>query len=291
MKSMTGFGRAHLIKDGIDVLVEIRSVNHRFLECSIKTLRVYNFLEEHIRKLVQENIARGKVEVSLMIQLQKEADVQVMINSDVVNAYLTALRKENEVLNLKDDIELSTLLRLPEIFTIQKIPLDESIVLDIVLPVVEEALNNFVNMRKIEGEKLSNDISSHLDIIESNVSKIEKLSPKTVKNYYEKLYSKIKEILEQNEIEESRIVTEAAIFAEKIAVDEETVRLKSHISQFRSLISENIPVGRKLDFLIQEMNREVNTIGSKAQDIEITRLVVDMKSEIEKIREQIQNVE
>lgn len=291
MKSMTGFGRAHLIKDGIDVLVEIRSVNHRFLECSIKTLRVYNFLEEHIRKLVQENIARGKVEVSLMIQLQKEADVQVMINSDVVNAYLTALRKENEVLNLKDDIELSTLLRLPEIFTIQKIPLDESIVLDIVLPVVEEALNNFVNMRKIEGEKLSNDISSHLDIIESNVSKIEKLSPKTVKNYYEKLYSKIKEILEQNEIEESRIITEAAIFAEKIAVDEETVRLKSHISQFRSLISENIPVGRKLDFLIQEMNREVNTIGSKAQDIEVTRLVVDMKSEIEKIREQIQNVE
>ncbi|MBQ8823702.1 MAG: YicC family protein [Ruminococcus sp.] len=288
---MTGFGRAHLIKDGIDVLVEIRSVNHRFLECSIKTLRVYNFLEEHIRKLVQENIARGKVEVSLMIQLQKEADVQVMINSDVVNAYLTALRKENEVLNLKDDIELSTLLRLPEIFTIQKIPLDESIVLDIVLPVVEEALNNFVNMRKIEGEKLSNDISSHLDIIESNVSKIEKLSPKTVKNYYEKLYSKIKEILEQNEIEESRIITEAAIFAEKIAVDEETVRLKSHISQFRSLISENIPVGRKLDFLIQEMNREVNTIGSKAQDIEVTRLVVDMKSEIEKIREQIQNVE
>lgn len=291
MKSMTGFGRAHLIKDGIDVLVEIRSVNHRFLECSIKTLRVYNFLEEHIRKLVQENIARGKVEVSLMIQLQKEADVQVMINSDVVNAYLTALRKENEVLNLKDDIELSTLLRLPEIFTIQKIPLDESIILDIVLPVVEEALNNFVNMRKIEGGKLSNDISSHLDIIESNVSKIEKLSPKTVKNYYEKLYSKIKEILEQNEIEESRIVTEAAIFAEKIAVDEETVRLKSHISQFRFLISDNIPVGRKLDFLIQEMNREVNTVGSKAQDIEVTRLVVDMKSEIEKIREQIQNVE
>ena len=218
-------------------------------------------------------------------------DAQVGVNAELAAGYVAALRGVKDALSLQDDLSLSSLARLPDVFLVRKAEEDADAVWDAVRPVAEEALSRFVAMRKAEGVRLYEDISGRLPVIAGYVDEVEKLSPQTLADYRARLYNKLKEVLGDRNIDESRILTEAAIFADKIAVDEETVRLRSHLRQFSALLDENRPVGKKLDFLVQEMNREVNTIGSKCQDVRVTRLVVEMKSEIEKIREQIQNVE
>lgn len=303
MKSMTGYGRASAQNGGYDITVEIRAVNHRFYECSMKLPRAYSYLEEKIKDQLQSRIARGKVEVSLTMQNVGRKSLTVQVNHMAVSAYLTALLEENRRLAeeldggisehafLKQDLSLSTLLRLPDAFQVQQVTEDAEIVWAAVEPLLQDAVEQFLSMRMVEGERLKADVASHLDALEQMTYRVEKLAPETVQLYYDKLYRKITELLADHTVDEARLVTEAAVVAEKIAVDEELVRLHSHIAQFRTLLESDVPVGRKMDFLVQEMNREVNTTGSKSQSLEITKLVVDMKSEIEKIREQIQNIE
>ena len=288
---MTGYGRGQATVDGTDILVEIKSVNNRYYDFSARLPRMYGYLEEKLKTFLSGSISRGKIEVSVSIYNSGSKSEEISINLDVANGYINALREANETLGLTDDITLSYVSRFPEVFIVKKIIEDEESVWNNIKPVAEEAVAKFVSMRETEGEKMKEDLSSRLDFILSKVEEVEKLSPATTENYRNRLYQKLKDILSDNNIDEQRILTEAAIFSEKVAVDEETVRLRSHISQFRELLETNEPVGRKLDFLVQEMNRESNTIGSKAQDIAITKIVVDVKSEIEKIREQIQNIE
>lgn len=291
IKSMTGFGRERKVIGSREILVEIRSVNHRYYEFTAKSPRAYGYLDEKLKAFMHGAITRGKVEVSVSIYNQEGVNANIEINREIAKGYLNALRDSAEELSLEDDLKLSNVLRLPDVFTVVKVIDDEEEIWQQVSEVAGAALQRFVEMRVTEGEKMYADISSRLDMIEDTVEKIEKLSPASVDAYRQRLYDKIAEVVGDRNIDESRILTEAAIFADKIAVDEETVRLKSHISQFRELLKSGEPVGRKLDFLVQEMNREVNTTGSKASELEITRMVVDMKSEIEKIREQIQNIE
>ena len=291
IKSMTGYGRGQATVDGTDILVEIKSVNNRYYDFSARLPRMYGYLEEKLKTFMNGSISRGKIEVSVSIYNSGSKSEEISINLDVANGYINALREANESLGLTDDITLSHVSRFPEVFIVKKIIEDEESVWNNIKPVAEEAVAKFVAMRETEGEKMKEDLSSRLDFILSKVEEVEKISPTTTENYRNRLYQKLKDILSDNNIDEQRILTEAAIFSEKVAVDEETVRLRSHISQFRELLETDEPVGRKLDFLVQEMNRESNTIGSKAQDIAITKIVVDVKSEIEKIREQIQNIE
>ncbi len=291
IRSMTGFGRERKIIGGREIIVEIRSVNHRYYEFSARTPRAYGYLDEQLKAFMHDAISRGKVEVSVSIYNQEGVDANIEINKEIALGYLNALRGSAKELELEDDLALSNIMRLPDIFTVVKIIDDEEEVWAQVKEVASGALEKFVEMRNVEGQKMYDDISSRLDYIEKTVEKVENQNPSVTEAYKERLYTKIKEILGDRNIDEQRVLTEVAIFADKIAVDEETVRLKSHIAQFRELINSSEPVGRKLDFLVQEMNREVNTTGSKAQDLSITKMVVDMKAEIEKIREQIQNIE
>ncbi len=291
LKSMTGYGRAQKILNGRDILVEIRSVNHRYYEYSSRVPRTYGYIDEKLKAFLKTSISRGKVEVSVTINNIEGKDTEIAINKGVAEGYVAALRSVSQELSLIDDLTISKLIKLPDIFNIQKTPDDEEQVWNDVSCVADEAVSNFVKMRSVEGERLKSDITAKAEGILSMVDKVEELSPVTVENYRSRLFKKLSEILESKDIDEQRILTEAAIFADKIAVDEETVRLKSHINQLKSMLDSEDAVGRKLDFIVQEMNREVNTIGSKAQDLNITRLVVDMKSDIEKIREQIQNIE
>ena len=291
VKSMTGYGRAEEIINGKDISIEIKSVNHRFLEAICKAPRAYGFLEEKIKSQLKSKISRGKLDVSVSITSLEAGDSDVKINKSLAKAYVDALRELGKELSLADDLSLSTISRFQDIFIVKKTEEDEEELWSSVSEVLAKAINMFIAMRETEGEKMKDDILSNIQKIEDKVSIIESKSPETSKLYYDKLYSKIQEILADSKFDEQRIITEAAIFSEKVAVDEETVRLRSHISQFREIISLDEPVGRKLDFLIQEFNREANTIGSKAQDSEIARLVVEIKSDIEKIREQIQNIE
>lgn len=291
LKSMTGYGRCQRVLDGRDISVEIKSVNHRFFEFSARVPRAYGYLEEKMKGFVQQNISRGKIEVNVTVFTLEGKDAEVEINQSLAKGYIDALRSVADGLDLADNLTLSSVLRFQDVFSVRKTQDDEEIIWNAVKEVAQDAVGNFVAMRVVEGERLKADIEEKLTLIEQSVSKIEVLSPKTTEAYRERLYTKLCEVLEKTNIDESRILTEAAIFAEKTAVDEETVRLKSHIAQFRDLISGQEPVGRKLDFLVQELNREINTIGSKAQDIEVAKIVVDVKSDIEKIREQIQNVE
>lgn len=291
IKSMTGFGRERCVLESREILVEIRSVNHRYYEFSARTPKAYGYLDEKLKAFLKNDISRGKVEVSVLIYNQEGANAQIEVNKEMALGYVEALRNSADDLDLDDDLALSNIMRLPDIFTVVKVTEDEEVIWNQVKSVAEKALERFVDMRVTEGMKMYDDIVSRLNFLEDAVTKIEAQSPNTAKAYEERLYAKIKETLADRNIDEQRIITEVAIFSEKTAIDEETVRLRSHISQFRDLISSSEPVGRKLDFLVQELNREVNTIGSKAQDLHITKLVVDMKSEIEKIREQIQNIE
>ncbi len=291
IKSMTGYGRGQQIVDGREITVEIKSVNHRYFEFSARVPRAYGYLEEKLKSFVQNKVSRGKVDVGVTIFNIEGKDAQIEVNQSIAVGYIDALRKANETIGLTDDLALSQLIRLPDIFNVVKTTEDEEVIWNLVKTVAEEALDNFVSMRETEGQKMNDDINSRLSYISELVEKVEKRSPLVTEAYRERLYNKISEILNDKKIDEQRILTEAAIFSEKTAVDEETVRLKSHIQQFTSLLNSTEAVGRKLDFLIQEFNRESNTIGSKAQDVEITRIVVELKSEIEKIREQIQNIE
>ena len=291
VRSMTGYGRAQKVLNGRDILVEIRSVNHRYYEYSSRIPRTYNYIDEKLKTLLKTSVSRGKVEVSVSINNIEGRDTEIAINKGAAEGYVMALRSVSDELGLIDDLALSKLIKLPDIFNIQKTPDDEEQVWSDVSQVAQEALDRFVEMRSVEGERLKADVLEKAELIVGMVGRVEEISPETVNKYRERLYKKLSEILENKDIDQQRVLTEAAVFAEKIAVDEETVRLKSHIGQLREMLDSGEPVGRKLDFIVQEMNREVNTIGSKAQDLNITRLVVDMKAEIEKIREQIQNIE
>ncbi len=288
---MTGFGRCLESVDGKTIIVEIKSVNHRYFEFSSRVPRSCGYLDEKLKSFIQGKVSRGKIDVGVSIQSDSVSDEKIEVNSEVAKGYITALRGANEELGLEDDLTLSRIMRLPDIFDVKKIEEDEETVWNEVKSVAEKALERFIAMREAEGEKMREDILSRLDYITGLVEKIEKKSPETTEKYRKKLFDKISEVLKDTNVDEQRILTEAAIFSEKTAVDEETVRLRSHINQCREMLSMNEAVGRKLDFLIQEFNREANTIGSKCQDIEITKVVVDLKSEIEKIREQVQNIE
>ncbi len=291
VRSMTGFGRAKLTIDGLDVTVEIKSVNHRYFEFTSRLPRGCNFLEEKLKSFCAQYITRGKVEASVMIDDCGEGNTEVEVNSAYAAALVSKLNKTAEELHIENDVKMSSLILLPDFLNVKKRTLPDETVTAAVLKTAEEAVCGFVEMRETEGARLKGDINGRTDFILKQVEFIDERSPKTVAAYRERLEKKIKELLGDKTVDEQRLLTETAIFADKVAVAEETVRLKSHITQLNDLLNAGGAVGRKLDFIVQEMNRETNTIGSKAQDAEITRAVVDMKSEIEKIREQIQNIE
>ena len=291
VRSMTGFGRAKKQIGGFDVTVEIKSVNHRYFEFSSRLPRAYQFLDEKLKSFCQQKISRGKVEAAVLIEDNSESAAVVEINGAYAQAYLAAVKDMSRQYHIKNDVKMSSLVTNPELFTVKKQSLPEEVVTEAVLKTAEEAMESFISMRQAEGERLKNDVKARTDFILEKVAFVEERSPETVRAYREKLEQKIKELIGDVQVDEQRLLTETAIFADKVAVAEETVRLKSHIKQFCSLLESHEPIGRKLDFIVQEMNREANTIGSKAQDIEIAHTVVDIKSEIEKIREQIQNIE
>lgn len=289
--SMTGYGRDEQILHGRDITVEIRSVNSRYFEYSSRMPRTCIGFDDELKKAVNARVSRGKVELGLLIRDVGVQDQRITADVELARGYLNALKEVSDALGLQEDIGINSLLRFPDIFTAVPEAQDAQQLLGDIQTVLGAALDRFVAMRGVEGQKMCEDILGRLDFLEDAVGKVEKDSAQRVEKYTEKLYARLKTLLEDRSIDEARILTEAAIFADKTAVDEETVRLRSHIRQYRDTLKLQEPVGRKLDFLTQELNRETNTIGSKCQDIEITRLVVDMKAEIEKIREQIQNVE
>ena len=291
LKSMTGYGRASGSFLQRDITVEIRSVNHRYLDCTVKTARAYNFLEDPVKKSIQNTVSRGKIDVFITIDTSRCDDVELKLNEPIFQAYLEGLRKMCSEYQLRDDISVVNLARFPEVFSIEKKEADADEVLTEVLQVLQDALDGFEKMRIVEGEKMCADIQARTEVIGDAIDQIALRLPSVVADYQTKLEARIREMLGTVEIDETRILTEVAIFADRIAVDEELVRLRSHLSQMMQMMEESVPVGRKLDFLVQELNREANTIGSKASDIEITKTVVDIKAEIEKIREQVQNIE
>ena len=291
IKSMTGYGRAQGSFSGGQVLVEIKSVNNRYLDCGVKLPRVYAFLEESIKSLVGTYISRGKVDVYITINSAGADNVKISLNKPVVEGYLAAMRQLAEEYEVRDDISVTSLTRFQDVFQVEKQEADEDEVKESLLAIVEEALKAFDSMRTREGEALRGDLKGKADEIITMVEKVEARSPQTLIAYRERLTAKMLEVLENTAIDEARIIQEAAIYADKIAVDEETVRLRSHVDQLRTMLETGGVIGRKLDFLMQEMNREANTIGSKGSDVEQARNVVDIKSLLEKIREQIQNIE
>ena len=291
IRSMTGYGRAEVLVNGRNILVEIRSVNHRYFEFSCRSPRAYGFLESRLKTYLQGKLSRGKVDVNVSIQTVEGSSASVQVNRELAASYVQALRALEEPLGLRDDLSLSVISRFSDIFTVNKETEDEDAIWADVLQVADEATGRFVQMRETEGAKMKEDVESRLDFILQAVEQVEARSPKTVEEYRARLYNKMSEVLGNTQIDEQRILTEAALYAEKIAVSEETVRLRSHIRQYRDILALSEPVGRKLDFLTQELNRETNTIGSKCNELDITRVVVEMKGEIEKIREQIQNLE
>lgn len=291
IQSMTGFGRCQKTLGSRDITVEIKAVNHRYLEFSSRLPRSLGFIEDKLKAQVQSRIARGKVEVSVTVAEQKGSASQVTLNEGLALSYLEELRIFARKNGLTDDLTLSDFCRLPDLFTTRMAEVDEEALWRDISETADGALDSFIAMRRREGEKLSADLAAKLYNILTLVEAVERRSPETVEAYRQRLYKKLGELLADRQIDDSRVLTEAALFADKVAVDEETVRLRSHIDQFRHILTLEEPVGRKLDFLVQEMNREANTIGSKAQDAEMARIVVELKSEIEKVREQIQNIE
>lgn len=296
VKSMTGYGRGEATAEGRHVLFEIKSVNHKFFECNVKLPRAYLFLEDKLRAYVQGRVSRGKVDLFLQVETLEEPEVRVTVNHSLADAYVSAFQELKERYALSDNLSLSHLLRCPDLLVVEKAPEDEDGLWQVVLQAAEPAVTSFLQMRETEGARLSEDLLEKIGRIEAMVAQIEEITPETVAEYRERLYAKIQELLGDRSIDEQRVLTEVAVFADKVAVDEETVRLKSHIQQLREFLTgggqtDGQPIGRKLDFLIQEMNREANTIGSKSVNSKIAYIVVDLKSEIEKIREQVQNIE
>lgn len=291
IRSMTGFGRAQASVEGFNITVEIRSVNHRYFEFYAKLPRTYSFLEEKVKSLLSTGISRGKVECSIQLEATADESVVVTVNEPLAKGYVDAIKELSQKFGVDEDLSALSIARFSDVLSISKAPVDEDELWAKVSPVVSEALQGFISMRETEGKKLCEDVLSRADIIIENVSYIEERSPETVKLYSEKLLERMKNVLGDTQIDESRILTEAAVYADKVAVAEETVRLRSHIEQLHEMLNSSEAVGRKLDFLVQEINREANTIGSKAQDVDIARRVIDIKAEVEKIREQIQNIE
>ncbi len=293
IRSMTGYGRAQATVGTLNVTVELKSVNHRYFEFNSRVPRNYGFLEEKLKTFVGSLVSRGKVECYVSIENLEDSEVEILVNHGLASSYLKAYRElaDRNELDLRDDLAISTLVRNSDVFTVHKTEADEEKIWDAVKTVTAEAVAKFVAMREAEGEKLKNDVLSRADFILGKVEIVEARSPETVKEYNDKLLARINEFLSDVQVDEQRILTECAIFADKVAVAEETVRLRSHIDQLSQFLNSNEAVGRKIDFLVQEMNREANTIGSKAQDVTIARCVIDIKAEIEKIREQIQNIE
>ena len=291
VKSMTGYGRAVETVNGREFTVEIRSVNNRYLDCTVKLPRSFSFAEEAVKAAVKAAVSRGKVDVYISVRSETEADVQVTLNKPVLEGYLAAMRQMVAEYGVKDDISVSALSRMNDIFVVDKPKADEDQLKADLLSVVDKALTAYDAMRITEGLALENDLRSRANTILELVAQVEEQNPRTVSEYRKRLEEKMREVLENKSIDESRILTEAAIFADKVAVDEETVRLRSHLEQMDEMLSGNGGIGRKLDFLLQEMNREANTTGSKCSDVKVARIVVDIKAELEKIREQTQNIE
>ncbi len=291
LTSMTGFGRATAAFPQKEITVEIKSVNHRYFDFSAKVPRSCGFLEEKLKSFVSSHISRGKIEVFVGI-LHTSSDNQVIkVNESAAASYISGLREISEKFSIEDDLKVSTIAGFNDLFIVKAEEQDADQIWEEVKSVAQEAVSLFVKMRNEEGARLYTDISERAKQIAQKTEEIDALSAKSVDTYKERIYEKIKEVLADHSVDEGRILTEVAIFADKVAVDEETVRLRSHLSQLDKMTSSNEPVGRKLDFLVQEINREINTIGSKSNDIEISKIVVEVKSEIEKIREQIQNIE
>ena len=291
VKSMTGYGRAVETVNGREFTVEIRSVNNRYLDCTVKLPRALSFAEDTVKQAVKNTISRGKVDVYITQRSEGDADVKVTLNTAMAAGYVEAMRQMAQEFAIREDISVSLLSRMPDVFTVEKPEVDEEQLLSDMMQVVNAALANYDAMRAKEGEALKNDLSSRGNTIRSLVSQVEEGNGQTVIEYRTRLYNKLQEVLANTAIDESRILTEAAIFADKVAVDEETVRLRSHLEQMDSMLAAGGAMGRKLDFLLQEMNREANTIGSKCTDVRLARIVVDIKAELEKIREQTQNIE
>lgn len=293
VKSMTGYGRARQTLGNRDITVEVRSVNNRYLDTTVKLPRAYIFTEDAIKQRVQKAVSRGKLDVFVTIDASAADETVVTVNEPLAAAYLEALRRVEALGGdaLKGVYSAVDVARFPDVLAVTKAEEDlESVQADI-CAVADEALSAYNAMRATEGEKLAADISGRLDAIEALTGKVEARSPETLREYREKLTARMQEVLQSTTIDEARILTEAAIYADKIAVDEETVRLRSHLSQLRTMLESDEPMGRKMDFLIQEVNRESNTVGSKCNDVEIARIVVELKAEVEKIREQVQNIE
>ena len=289
--SMTGYGRAVQTLNGREITVELRSVNNRFLDCNVKIPRAFSYAEEAVKQAVKQSVSRGKVDVYISVNSTGQENVRISLNRPVLEGYLQALRSIAGEYDLRDDVSAVNLARFPEVFVVEKPEEDEEQNVADILAVAKEAIAAYNAMRQAEGVALAADLRARARKILELVAEVEKRSAVTVQEYRARLENKLREVLENTNIDESRILTEAAIFADKIAVDEETVRLRSHLDQLESLLSGGGAIGRKLDFLLQEMNREANTIGSKGNDIEQARHVVDIKAEMEKIREQIQNIE
>lgn len=291
IKSMTGFGRAVAETDGYVITVEIKSVNHRYFEFSSRIPRQYGFLDDKLKSYINSRVSRGKVECYVSIEALNTEAAQVVVNNTLASAYVSALKELSKNYDLKEDFGASTVARFQDVLVVKKADEDEEKIWSYVKSVTDTALDKFIAMRTVEGAKMKNDISSRADYILSCVEYIEKRSPETVKEYNDKLVERVHDLIGDVSLDEGRIIQEVAIYADKVAVAEETVRLRSHLDQLKAFINSDEPVGRKMDFLVQEINRETNTIGSKANDVDIARKVVDIKAEVEKIREQIQNIE
>ena len=291
VKSMTGYGRAVETVNGREFTVEIRSVNNRYLDCTVKLPRALSFAEDTVKQAVKASISRGKVDVFVSQRSEGMPEVTVSLNRDVAEAYIRAMRQMAEEFQIREDISVALVSQMSDVFTVDRPQVDEEQLLADLMQVVGHALEGYDAMRSREGEALRADLTGRGNTIRSLVSQVEEGNPQTVADYRTRLYQKLQEVLANTAIDESRILTEAAIFADKVAVDEETVRLRSHLEQMDSMLATGGPIGRKLDFLLQEMNREANTIGSKCTDLRLARVVVDIKAELEKIREQTQNIE
>lgn len=291
IKSMTGYGRAREMLHKRDITVEVRSVNNRYLDCTVKMPRMYGFAEDAVKQHVQKAISRGKVDVFITVDASAADVAKVTVNRELGAQYAAALGELAEVCGTEPHVTPETLSRFPDVLTVTKADEDLETVSADLCAVLDEALQAYNAMRAVEGAKLAEDIGNRLTYIENYTSQVEKRSPETVAEYRAKLTARMQEVLQSTTIDEQRILTEAAIYADKVAVDEETVRLRSHVSQLRTMIASDEPMGRKMDFLIQEVNRESNTIGSKCNDVAIAQVVVGLKAEVEKMREQVQNVE
>lgn len=291
LKSMTGFGRAVEEIDGYVITVEIKSVNHRYFDFSSRIPRQYGFLDDKLKSYINSKVSRGKVECYVSVEALDTEDAAVVINKTLASAYVKALKELSEEYSLKEDFGTAFVSRLPDVFVLKKADEDEEKIWQLVKSVTDEAIEKFIQMRAVEGAKMKEDVASRAEYILDCVSFIEERSPQTVKDYNDKLVERVHEIIGDVSLDEQRIIQEVAVYADKVAVAEETVRLRSHIAQLKTFLESEEPIGRKMDFLVQEINREANTIGSKANDVEIARKVVDIKAEVEKIREQIQNIE